>query len=155
MSYSDSRLTAPDRQYGTCQETHAELRIYSDCTSAYRVTCALGLEPTKSQEKGSLVKNSRGRVRMVSRTGWFLSSEGAIDSKDLRDHLDWLINKLSNVASALQVLQEQPGTKMTISCVWWSAAGHGGPVLWPEQMDALAKLNLECSFDVYFSDDEP
>lgn len=43
---------------------------------------------------------------------------------------------------------------MTVSCVWWSALGHGGPVLWPEQMKALADLNRECSFDIYFADDE-
>jgi hypothetical protein len=43
---------------------------------------------------------------------------------------------------------------MRVNCVWWSAAGHGGPTLWPEQMAALAALNLECSFDVYFFGDE-
>ena len=44
---------------------------------------------------------------------------------------------------------------MTVNCIWYSRSGHGGPTLWPEDMADLARLNLECTFDVYFlSDDE-
>ena len=43
---------------------------------------------------------------------------------------------------------------MGIDCVWRSLAGHGGPVLWPEQMKKMSRLNLECSFDIYFVNDE-
>ena len=151
--HQSSRLTPPNRHYETCDYTYAELRIYPDSQSADEITGILGISPTQSQDKGSLlVKNER--TRKIPRTGWFLSSEGRVDSRDVRDHLNWLIDTLVPVADELRLLQAQDGMKMTISCTWWSATGHGGPVLWPEQMKALAELNLECSFDVYFSDSE-
>jgi len=49
-------------------------------------------------------------------------------------------------------LQNIPGVRMSVNCVWYSRSGHGGPTLWPEQMRVLADLNLECSFDIYFQD---
>ena len=149
-----SMLTPRDGEYATCAETYAELRIYPGACSADEISKFLDLEPTRLQEKGASIRNSRGRVRKAARAGWFLSSESHVDSNDLRDHLDWLLMKLTGAARNLRSLQEQDNIKMTISCTWWSAAGHGGPVLWPEQMETLAKLNLECSFDIYFSDDD-
>jgi hypothetical protein len=121
---------------------------------AQDVTELLGVEPSEANDAGALLENSRGRVRKVPRTGWFLSSAGHVSSRDLRDHLDWLIEKLSGVRPGLQKLQEAEGVKMSVSCVWWSVSGHGGPVLWPEQMEALGRYNLECAFDVYFDTDE-
>lgn len=149
----NSRLTALDSEYPSCSETYAELRIYPSSHSAEDITELLGIPPTASQNANSLIKNSRGRTRKTPRTGWFLSSEGKVNSKDLREHLNWILQKLSGSGSALMSLQKD-NARMTVSCTWWSASGHGGPVLWPEQMRALADLNLECSFDVYFLDDD-
>ncbi|WCG85154.1 DUF4279 domain-containing protein [Pectobacterium sp. A5351] len=98
--------------------------------------------------------HSLGRTCEVKISGWFLSSEDFISSKDLRDHVYWIITKLDVPREGLKKLQNIPDVKMTLSCVWWSAVGHGGPVLWPEQMKALADLDLECSFDIYFFPEE-
>ena len=136
--------------YPSCKETHAELRIYPGSRSAEDVTKWQGVEPTGTQDEGELFENSTGRVWNAPLTGWFLSSQGHVDSTDLEDHVDWLLAKLAGAESALLALQEQEAAKMTVACVWWSADGHGGPVLAPAQMRALAELNLECSFDVYF-----
>lgn len=94
--------------------------------------------------------NSLGRTRDIKISGWFLSSENFVFSKDLRDHIDWITTKLKPSQEGLKKLQNTPGVQMTLRCVWWSALGHSGPVLWPEQMKALADLDLECSFDIYF-----
>lgn len=41
---------------------------------------------------------------------------------------------------------------MTVFCLW---CGDGSPVLWPEQMQGLAALNLECSFEfTYYPEEE-
>ena len=133
-----------------CKETRAELRTYPGSRSAGDVTRCLGVEPTGTQEEGELFESSTSRVWKAPMTGWFLSSEGQVASMDLEDHVDWLLTKLAGAESALLALQEQEFTKMTVACVWWSADGHGGPRLTPAQMHALAKFNLECSFDVYF-----
>jgi len=72
----------------------------------------------------------------------------------LRRHLDWLLGQILPRADVLRELQETAGISMNVNCIWWSATGGGGPTLWPEQMRRLADLNLECSFDVSFYDDD-
>ena len=117
------------------------------------ITREVGLEPTSSQRKGATSTNAIGRTRVAPLNGWFLSSEQHVTSKDVRRHLDWLVRVLESHTAGLRRLQELDGVRMGVHCVWWSA-GSGGPALWPEQMRALADLNLECSFDVYFFEDE-
>lgn len=56
-----------------------------------------------------------------------LSSEGRVDLRDLRRHLDWLLDLLEPAAAPLLELQRVPGLTMRIHNVWWSAQGHGGP----------------------------
>ncbi len=68
-------------------------------------------------------------------------------SKDVRPHIDWLLDALANSTHGLQTLQDHHEVKMAVVCEWWSY-GLGGPTLWPEQMSRLADLNLECSFSL-------
>ena len=79
-----SRLTPRDGQYESCEETRAALRIYPESKSAKEITEFLGIEPTRAQDKGSLFTNSRGRTMQVPCTGWFLSSEDQISSRDFK-----------------------------------------------------------------------
>ncbi len=150
---SASRRTPIDHDYGTCDRTCAELLIYYSRLGHEAVTELLGLEPTSSQNQGDEIRNSIGRTRIAKVTMWALSSEPFVSSKDVRAHLDWLLERLSSSHEALRDLQ-QGGAKMGVSCPWWSRGGHGGPTLWPEQMQQLADLNLECSFDVQFFPDD-
>jgi hypothetical protein len=46
---------------------------------------------------------------------------------------------------AVQITMPLPSA-VSVNCIWWSRFGDGGPTLWPEQVRALADLNLECSF---------
>ena len=146
----NSRTNPYDPLYPSCRETRAELRIYPEFCSAEDITEILRIEPTESHNKGSLHTNAIGRTRRARCTGWFLSSEDHVRSKDLRDHLDWLLTNLSGAEAKLRSLQQEDGMNMTVYCIWWSAAYHNGPTLWPEQMGTLARLNLECGLDVYF-----
>lgn len=149
-----SRLTLRDSSYPSCEETRVELRVYPGSQSAEEVTEFLGIEPTEKHNKGDCHTNSIGRTRVAPSTGWFLSSEHQVSSKDLRDHLDWLLTRITGTESKLLALQDEKDMKMWVTCVWWSKAGFGGPTLWPEQMMALAKLNLECGFDIYYFGNE-
>jgi hypothetical protein len=144
------RQVAYDDEFGSCLETRCELAIYPGHLLPEEVSTRLGLEPTSVQRAGETSTNSRGRVRTTKVNGWFLSSENVVASKDLRRHLDWLIAKVQPAAVPLAELRATPGVEMWIGCVWWSKEGHGGPTLSPEQMRAIAALDLECSFDVYF-----
>jgi hypothetical protein len=120
------------------------------------VSEALQLRPDEATEAGKVTRHKRtGIVRVPKLNVWSLSSEGKVSSKDLRDHLDWLLNFLEDRQEGLALLQARQDVRMNVLCVWWASEGGGGPVLWPEQMQKLAALNLECAFDFqYYGDKE-
>jgi hypothetical protein len=149
-----SRQTPYDDDYGTCLETRATLLVYPKERHPDEITQLIGIEPTRCNVKGEEIINSIGRKRVTQNNGWFLSSEGRVDSLDVRRHLDWLIAQLAPKVDILVEIQNIQGIKMAVVCAWYSRSGHGGPTIWPEQMEALARLNLELSFDVYFLPDE-
>lgn len=150
----ESRLTPYNDKYPTCERTCAELLIYPGSTDPDLVTTELGIRPTEITKKGATWRTAAGRTRTVPHNAWFLSSEGKINSKDVRRHLDWLLGQLQTAQEGLRNLQSMPETKLAIKCVWWSARGQGGPTLWPEQMKMMAELGLECGFDVAFFGEE-
>jgi hypothetical protein len=151
-----SRLTPYVDDDAACERVDVQLRIYAHDLDPMVVSGLLQLEPTSSQKRGQESRpNQLGRTRTAPIGAWFLSSEGRVPSKDLRRHLDWLLHQLTPRAAALHQLQATEGVRMTVSCIWWSASGQGGPTVWPEQMKALADLDLECALSVsYYGDDE-
>lgn len=141
-------LTPLNDEYQSCERTLAELRVYTDLLDPNLIGPRLGITPSRVQVRGQLISPSSERV--AQRSAWFLSTEPHVDSKDLRRHLDWLMRHLSGARSALLDLQDSPGIQMTVNCIWWSRSGQGGPTLWPQQMQRLAELNLECALDFSF-----
>jgi hypothetical protein len=131
--------------YPTCERTYATLRIYPEVLDPSVVTARLGIEPSNWQRRGES-RLSGGRPAKLH--GWFLSSDGAVASRDVRRHLDWLLAQLTPRVSAVHALQAD-GCSMDVSCFWVSASGHGGPSVRPAQMGELARLGLELWFDVY------
>ena len=73
-------------------------------------------------------------------------------SRDCRRHIDWLLDQVSGRDVQLHKLQESE-CKISVSCFWASAIGHGGPTLSPSQMKRLAMLNVDLGFDFYEADD--
>jgi hypothetical protein len=126
--------------YPTCAATYATLRIYTGEMTPDIVTATLQLEPSKTICEG---KDD------AHLNGWFLSSKGLIDSRDLRRHLDWVLERIRGRESELRSLQSQPAVRMDVFCYWASEQGHGGPTLNPKQMRELADLNLTIGFDCY------
>jgi len=153
MANLASRRIPVNDDYQTCERTYAELRVYGNELDPKIITEILGVTPSSIQKKGEKRTNSFGRTVVFKTGGWFLSSEGRVQSKDVRRHLDWLLEQLVPVKDQLSNIQETSGITMNVYCIWWST-GDGGPTLWPEQMRSLADLNLECAFDISFYGDE-
>ena len=142
MAKLSSRFTPINDEYGTCERTEATLAIYD--LDPELVTKKLNIIPTYTQKLGVPRIMHHGVERIAKRNSWLYSSEGSdISSKDLRIHLNWLLDKIESVKLQLREIQQIPGVKMAIRCGWWSKFGDGGPTLWPEQMKRMAKLNLE------------
>lgn len=138
-----------DDNYPTCLETFATLRFYHVECSPEVVTAALGIEPSESQMKGMNMVNGREVRRPLS--GWFLRSRTKVESKDVRRHIDWILDQIRELGSNIQSLRVE-GWRADINCCWVSV-GHGGPMLDPPQMADLALLNLTCGFNLYQSED--
>jgi len=152
VNTTDSMITPFARDYATCLECYAELLIYPGEVHPDVITFLLGISATQINIAGTSFTNSKGKSREIKISGWFLSSKDKVNSKDLRDHIDWVMMQLSRSRDALHEIQNTRSVKMTLKCTWRSKDGHSGPVLWPQQMTAISALGLECSFDIYFDD---
>jgi hypothetical protein len=135
-----------DDDYATCRKTYATFRVFG--VDPDEVSECLGRAPNKVQRKGALGA-SRQRYAL---DGWFLTSNGRVDSKDSRRHLDWLLDQLLPAKDALARLTLE-GARVDIFCFWLSV-GQGGPTVSPEQARKLNELGLDLGFDVYFDKDK-
>jgi hypothetical protein len=146
------RMVYVDRDYEddypTCELTYVALNCFHKSQPAEDVTAALDLTPTRLEPIGW---QRSPRTKPRDDTHWSLSSEGRIQSRDFRRHLDWLLDQLEPQERTLVALQHD-GWSMNVSVYWLSRLGHGGPELWPRQMASLAAMNLQIWFDVYFAD---
>jgi hypothetical protein len=109
-----------------------------------QVTSRLGLAPTQSYRAGE----PRRHGGATSRLGvWLLSTE-AMNSLDVSDHIDWLLDQVEPVSGVLTELRRE-GVRQDIFCYWATEDGQGGPALGVSQMRRLAVLELPVGFDVY------
>ncbi len=136
MEYKDS--------YAACERTYATVRIYPGDMPPDEVSNILKIRPTKV----SLAGTKGGGRKSIN--GWFFSSEGKVDSRDSRRHIDYLLDEIE--ASERGILELQGvGVKIDICCFWVSSAGNGGPIISPKQMARLVRLNIDIWWDVWFS----
>jgi hypothetical protein len=135
--------------YPTCRCTYATLRIYHKTARPAVVSRALGVRPSSVQMKGQPWKRRGSSPRVYPISGWFLTSEGQLESYDSTKHILWLLAKIQPKKSKLDALKAA-GWWMDISCFWDSAWGHGGPTLGPDLLTALAEFKIEVWFDIYF-----
>ena len=153
MNELSSRFTPINDAAPSCDETWASLCIYN--IDPDLVTNKLGIKPTGGQKKGvpSIVPSGKEIIGRIN--SWVLSSHNYVTSKDIRAHLDWVLDKIEPVIPVLKELQRLPNVQMVIRCVWWSAESDGGRLtLWPEQMGRMAEANLEFSLSIsYYGDD--
>jgi hypothetical protein len=136
--------------YDTCARTYATFRAYTSNMEPDEVSRFLGMVPTGSIVRGRVIAEGPSKGVVSKLNGWFLSTKETVDSKDLRRHLDWLLEALSGHRDQLLALQVMPNVSVDISCYWLSEFGHSGPTLSPKQMHSLCDLNLEIWFDCYF-----
>jgi Domain of unknown function (DUF4279) len=123
----------------------------SDDLDLEEVTCLVKAAPTETQKKGDL--QSATKQSHYKETGWWISSEGIVSSKDSRDHIDFILSKVTDADDGFRVLHSR-GYLVDLCIRWDSQFGHGGPTLSPHQMSRLALLNIEVWFDIYFHGDD-
>lgn len=138
-----------------CERADVHLCIYLGAFDPSYATEVLGTVPTSTRQKGRTVTNSLGLVRTNPLNAWFLSSEPVVLSKEFRLHMDWMLDQIHPRQGKIQALRDDGVQNFKLNCYWWSASGHGGPILEPDQISRLADLALDCffSFSYYGLDD--
>ena len=140
----------PRNDYATCARTFATLRIYHKTARPAAVSRALRVKPSSTQVTGRPWKRRAKEPTTYPISGWFLTSQDQVESDDSTKHVFWLIDQIKERKAELRAL-EAAGWWMDISCYWDSRWGHGGPTLGSKLLAALAELQIEIWFDVYFS----
>jgi hypothetical protein len=133
--------------YPTCERCYATLCVYTGDLAPTRATDALGVDPSSMVVKGERAHVNSERVHQLN--GWFLSSQGVVNSRDLRNHLDWLFDRIACHKDKAKLLRKM-GCEFRISCYWLSREGHGGPILSTPQLKVLVELECDIYLDVYF-----
>jgi hypothetical protein len=142
-------------EYPPCARCYASLGIYHATLNPEAISSLLGIQPTKSWQRGE-IRNPRSRNSAPSKFGgWVLRTRGVVESRDVRRHIDWLIDQVQMRGEVFRSLQAE-GYRTGIRCFWMAATENGGrgPTLSPVSMVRMAALGLELSFDFYFSAEE-
>ena len=91
-----SRLTPINNEYPTCDETEATLAIYD--IDPDLITQKLNIKPTYNQKQGVPKVKRTGVSRIANRSSWLYSTEESkVLSKDLRVHLNWLLDAIERI----------------------------------------------------------
>ena len=141
-----------DDDYGTCLDTYATLRVFSDSLAPETISDILGIQPTRSFRKGEL--KAQHQVVSVPRqitNGWFYSTKGKSKSRDCRRHLDILIECVLEGAARIDNLRRR-GCDIDVT-VFYSYT-QGGPTISPGQMKPLAAAGIDVWWDLYRSSED-
>lgn len=148
MTSQKHHKTPLNEEYPTCNECWASFNIISDSVNPDKITEKLNIKPTRQNKKGDLFVNVLNKSTQKVINGWFIESEGVIKSKDLRDHVDYVLDFLVPIKDKILEIQKWDDIKMTLTCSWWGFM-HCGPTLWPVQLEKMSMLNI--AIEIYFA----
>jgi len=145
MGSMEGQIVEYKDDFNTCKETFVTFRIIHEALNPEEITGKFQLAPSDSWRKGE-PKEWKGRA---ARTGmWVLSTENRVLSRDLRRHLDWIIEHVQDKSLVLDDLRTQ-GYHIDVFCHWVQLGGTGGPILSPRNMEGMSRLSLEISFEFW------
>ena len=121
------------------------------------VTRRIGLTPNQSNRRGEERRHPRSGVTLghYLEGCWALSSTPAVDSKDVNDHLRWLLDRLLPCRAA--ILPLAVGGETYFDVLWESTYLYAGtgPLLDAEGLVGVAALSAGMGFDIYQVDEKP
>jgi hypothetical protein len=116
----------------------------------------IGIQPDYSGITGDDDMNNLGQVIGKHSEGfWMLSSEGKVRSKDVNDHLRYLLFHLLPHREKLLTLAQSGETYFDV--LWQSTYLYAGtgPVIERDCLQGVAQLEAGIGFDIYQIDEEP
>jgi hypothetical protein len=137
MMSQDENGPSEDRVFAT-------LRVYRDDLDPDIVSDLLGKPPDRVQRKDR--PYLPGGTHVAPTGAWFFSSK-ALESKDLEDHVNWILDQFEPKHDAIHQLQVE-GYEVEVSCYWLSVEGRV-LLLSPAIMRRLSELELPLWVDIY------
>lgn len=127
-------------------ESGASFRVFGDFPDPAVITDRLGIEPTKSQPRGS--RNRQGHL--YTESGWWLQSPLPRDTR-IEDHLRWLLDRLVPVSGGIRELARE-GWKIDIFCGLHLKYGDEGFELDQMVIEHLGTIGIsKIGFDIFSS----
>lgn len=132
----------------SCVRTFATLRVVSEQVSPDLIGQMLGVACTSARPRDT---DSRYRHRR-EQNYWAWSTEDSVDSREFGEHLAQILAVFGPRSEQLEALRRR-GCSTDIFC-YWESNGQGGPGLDLDELQALSRLELPITWDIYFDADE-
>ena len=116
------------------------------------VTEMTGLTPDESAKRGDERRNYKGQLITPHKEGfWIISSQGKVESKDINDHFDFLLDiLLPHRKTFLQIIDELNG-ETYFDVLWTSSYLYAGtgPLISRQALRGISELGASMGFDIY------
>lgn len=130
------------RQNSNCAQAYASIVLVGPELSPEAVSRWVNL---KADFQAAVGETKPARTSPRVEAIWSISSEGHVDSTNLEDHIEWLLDLMPDGLRSML----PPSTRCEISCFWISASGHGGPDISSMILSRLARFGFDLTFDFY------
>jgi len=110
------------------------------------------LNPDKKAKRGDERKNYKGEVITPHQEGfWMISSEGKVESKDINDHIGYLLALLLPHRSTFSDIVRQMKAETFFDVLWTSNYLYAGtgPIISHESLQGMSDLGASIGFDIY------
>jgi len=131
----------------------AILRIWSETLAPHEITQTLGIEPTKTGEKGKQWSKGTG---IYEKNLWILYSDLEFDIT-IEDHIRHFAGLVEQKGEQVRTLLASPGTNIDIMCEF-RAEGNQYPLTFePELLVMLARFSVTLNLTAWChpADNEP
>jgi hypothetical protein len=111
-----------------------------------------GLNPDKTAKRGDDRRNYKGGQISPHQEGfWMISSEGKVESKDINDHIDFLLALLLPHRATLSQIVWQLKGETFFDVLWTSNYLYAGtgPIISYKSLQGMSDLGASIGFDIY------
>jgi hypothetical protein len=124
------------------------LRLTHESSDPSTVTRLLERIPTRALRVNQAIQLN-GMTKRLKRSAWILSSEEHVNSADINDHVQWMMEQMNGHRENVLRLNDD-GWMIALNVMWDSQTGHGGPVFSSRTLGWMSQIRATLEIDCYF-----
>jgi hypothetical protein len=128
--------------------TYLTLRLTHESNDPSTVTHLLERVPTRALRANQAIQLN-GMMKTVKRSAWILSSEEHVNSADIDDHVQWMMDQMKGQRENVLRLNDNCWA-IALNVMWDSQTGHGGPVFSAQTLGWMSEIRATLEIDSYF-----